>query len=102
MMKRYFILFCLCLLTATIDIKAQTDYNDYFTAVIVSDLHVAQSSGTSVANMQGFVQNIINMGKNGGLNFQFATLPGYTPTADLVLCLGDMDKDSEKKGDNFL
>ena len=101
MMKRYFILFCLCLLTATIDIKAQTDYNDYFTVVIVSDPHVAQSSGTSVANMQGFVQNIINMGKNGGLKFQFATLPGYTPTADLVLCLGDMDKDSEKKGDNF-
>ncbi|MBR6181875.1 MAG: metallophosphoesterase [Prevotella sp.] len=101
MMKKHLLLICLTLLTTTMGIKAQTDYSDYFTVVIVSDPHVAQDYGTSVTNMQGFVQNIIGMGKSNGLQFQFATLPGYTPTADLVLCLGDMDKDSEKKGDDF-
>lgn len=100
-MNKSRLLVSICLLTATVGIKAQTDYSDYFTAVIVSDPHVAQSNGTTVTAMQGFVQNIINMGKSGGLQFQFATLPGYTPTADLVLCLGDMDKDSEKTGDDF-
>ena len=100
-MNKTILLLSICLLTVTTDIKAQTDFSDYFTAVIVSDPHVAQSYGISVTNMQNYVQNIINMGKSGGLTFQFASLPNYIPTADLVLCLGDMDQDSEKTGDDF-
>ena len=86
---------------SSLSLHAQEDYNNYFTAVFVGDPHVAQDYCTSVADMQAYVQNIVNMGKAGGLQFQFATLPGYQPKADIVFCLGDMDKDSEKTGDNF-
>ncbi len=92
---------CSILFVITPHIHAQNDHSDYFTAVILSDPHIAQSSGTSVTDMQSYVNNIINMGKSNGLHFQFATLPDYLPTADIVLCLGDMDQDSEKSGDNF-
>ncbi len=46
MMKKHLLLICLTLLTTTMGIKAQTDYSDYFTVVIVSDPHVAQDYGT--------------------------------------------------------
>lgn len=88
-------------LLSALSLQAQTDYSNYFTAVFVADPHVAQSSGTSVADMQAYVQNIVNMGKTGGLQFQFASLPGLVPTADIVFCLGDMDQDSEKTGNDF-
>ena len=89
------------ILLNSLSLHAQEDYSDYFTAVFVGDPHVAQSSGTSVADMQTYVQNIVNMGKTGGLNFQFHSLPGYTVKADIVFCLGDMDKDSETSGNDF-
>ena len=89
------------ILLNSLSLHAQEDNSNYFTAVFVGDPHVAQSNGTSVADMQTYVQNIVNMGKTGGLQFQFATLPGYQPKADIVFCLGDMDQDSEKTGDNF-
>lgn len=88
-------------LLSALSLQAQTDYSDYFTAVFVADPHVAQSNGTPVADMQTYVQNIVGMGKEGGLQFQFSSLPGLVPTADIVFCLGDMDQDSEKTGDNF-
>lgn len=100
-MKKNIFFLVLCCLTTTANLKAQTDYSDYFTAVIVGDPHIAQSGGTSVENMQLYVQNIVNLGHDNGLKFQFSTLPGYTPTADIVFCLGDMDGDSEKSGKNF-
>ncbi|MCR5334361.1 MAG: metallophosphoesterase [Bacteroidaceae bacterium] len=78
-----------------------TDTTAYFTMVIVSDPHIEQGNGTPKATMQTYVQNIINMGKEGGKQFTFNTLKGYVPTADIVFCLGDMDQDSEKTGDNF-
>lgn len=76
----------------------------YFTAVIFSDPHVEQLNygGLEVANEQKFVSNICNMGKEGGQVVTFSRAPkGYVPTADIVFCLGDMDKDSESDGTNF-
>ncbi len=75
----------------------------YFTAVIFSDPHIEQTNyeGCSIATMQEYVNNMVNMGKEGGKKFSFSKAPGYTPTADIVFCLGDMDQDSEKSGDNF-
>ena len=75
----------------------------YFTAVMFSDPHVAQTnySGTSVENMQSFVSEILRLGK-GGKTVTFAEAPAdYVPTADIVFCMGDMDKDSESEGNNF-
>ena len=77
---------------------------EYFTAVIFSDPHVEQTTygGLTVANEQEFVSNICNMGKEGGKVVTFSKAPkGYVPTADIVFCLGDMDKDSESDGGNF-
>lgn len=76
----------------------------YFTAVMFSDPHVAQTnySGTSVGAMQSFVSAILRLGKEGGRTVTFAEAPAdYVPTADIVFCMGDMDQDSESKGDNF-
>ena len=72
---------------------------EYFTAVMFSDPHVGQTDydGLSVDDMKAFVNNIVNMGKDGGKVVTFDKAPkGYVPTADIVFCLGDMDKD---KGD---
>lgn len=77
---------------------------EYFTAVIFSDPHVEQTTygGLTVANEQTFVSNICNLGKEGGKTISFSKGPkGYVPTADIVFCLGDMDKDSESEGTNF-
>ncbi len=75
---------------------------EYFTAVIFSDPHVAQDDydGVTVANMQAFVNNVVNMGKDGGKKVTFSKAPKYVPTADIVFCLGDMDKD-KASGDDF-
>lgn len=76
----------------------------YFTAIIFSDPHVEQTTygGLTVANEQIFVSNICNLGKEGGKTISFSKGPkGYVPTADIVFCLGDMDKDSESAGTNF-
>ena len=75
---------------------------EYFTVVMFGDPHVAESSGISVADMQTMATNIINMNKEGGKAVTFANAPkGYVPTTDLVICLGDMDKDNETSGSNF-
>ena len=74
----------------------------YFTAVIFSDPHVAQDDydGITVENMQKFVNNVVNMGKDGGKVVTFSKAPkGYVPTADIVFCLGDMDKDKASGND---
>lgn len=75
---------------------------EYFTAVMFGDPHVAQDNGISVADMQTMVTNILNLGKEDGKSVTFAAAPkGYVPTADIVICLGDMDKDNEESGTNF-
>lgn len=77
---------------------------EYFTAVIFSDPHVEQTTygGKTVADEQTFVSSICNLGKEGGKTVTFSSAPaGYVPTADIVFCLGDMDKDSESEGTNF-
>ena len=75
---------------------------EYFTAVMFGDPHVAQNNGISVADMQTMVTNILNLGKEGGQSVTFTAAPkGYVPTADIVICLGDMDKDNETSGTDF-
>lgn len=76
---------------------------EYFTAVIFSDPHIEHEGhdATSVANMQKYITNVVNMGKDGEARFVFDKFPTYVPTADIVFCLGDMDGDNEKSGDNF-
>lgn len=77
---------------------------EYFTAVMFSDPHVAQDnySGTSVEDMQALVSEILKIGKEGGKEVTFDNAPkGFVPSADIVFCLGDMDKDSESSGNNF-
>lgn len=76
--------------------------NNYFTAVIFSDPHVEQADhdGADVATFKAYCDAIIALGKTGK-QYQFNTLPGYTPKADIVFCLGDMDKDNEKAGTDF-
>lgn len=75
---------------------------EYFTAVMFGDPHVAQNNGISVADMQTMVTNILNLGKEGGKSVTFTAAPkGYVPTADIVICLGDMDKDNETSGTDF-
>lgn len=77
---------------------------EYFTVVMFSDPHVAQDnySGTSVADMQALVSEILKIGKEGGKEVTFDNAPkGFVPSADIVFCLGDMDKDSESSGTNF-
>ena len=74
----------------------------YFTAVFLSDPHIAQDhDGTSIENMQAYISRIVNMGNADGPHFAFDTLPGYVPTCDIAFSLGDMDKDSEKSGSDF-
>lgn len=67
----------------------------YFTVVMFSDPHVAEGSGISVADMQTKATNMINS------TYTFDELPGYQGKADIVFCLGDMDKDNESSGNNF-
>lgn len=76
---------------------------EYFTAVIFSDPHIEHEGhdATTVADMQKYITNVVNMGKDGTARFTFDVFPSYVPTADIVFCLGDMDGDSEKTGDNF-
>ena len=75
---------------------------EYFTVVMFGDPHVAQDNGISVADMQTMVTNILNLGKEGGKSVTFTAAPkGYVPTADIVICLGDMDKDNETSGTDF-
>ncbi len=78
---------------------------NYFTAVIFSDPHVDQPDhgGADVATFSNYCEAILRLGNsaNGGKQYQFNALPGYTPKADIVFCLGDMDKDNEKSGASF-
>lgn len=75
---------------------------EYFTVVMFGDPHVAEGSGISVADMQSVATNICNLGKEGGKMVTFTNAPkGYVPTADFVICLGDMDKDNETSGTDF-
>lgn len=69
----------------------------YFTAVMFGDPHVDQGNGyTTTATMQEMVTNICKLGQDGGQTVTFSKAPkGYTATADIVFCLGDMDKDSQ-------
>lgn len=97
-MKKILLLVLVALSTQTF---AASD-RGYFTVVIFSDPHVTQSSGATVEELQGYVRNIVEMGKVGGAKFTFSKAPdGFIPKADLVFCLGDMDPDSEKSGASF-
>ena len=76
---------------------------NYFTVVIFSDPHLNLTGhdGTSAEQMQTYVQNICGMGRAGGKRIIFPAAPDYVPTADLVMCLGDMDGDSKDDHNDF-
>ncbi len=91
--------------TATAPLKANgsgQEADGYFTAVIFSDPHVNQTDhdGAAVGTFRNYCNAIISLGKTGK-QYHFNALPGYTPKADIVFCLGDMDKDNEKAGTDF-
>lgn len=75
----------------------------YFTAVFLSDPHIGQNDhdGTSVADMQKYVEKIVNMGKESGAIFGFDAFPGYVPTCDIAFSTGDMDADNTKDHTDF-
>ena len=73
----------------------------YFTAVVISDSHTAQTPLNSIENERIYCERITLMGREGGPQFAFDTLPTYLPTADIVLFLGDMDKDSKREDTEF-
>ena len=86
-------------LAACLALSAQ----NYFTVVIFSDPHLALTGhdGTSIEQMQTYVNNICGMGRPGGKRIIFPAAPDYVPTADLVMCLGDMDGDSKDDHNDF-
>lgn len=75
----------------------------YFTAVFTTDPHIGQTDddGTAIATMQAYVSKIVNIGKSGGAQFTFSALPGYVPTCDIAISLGDMDADSKTSSTDF-
>lgn len=97
MSRRFYI--CLVVFLTALTGRAQ----EYFTVVIFSDPHLALTGhdGTSVEQMQSYVRNICGMGRAGGRRIVFSVAPEYVPTADLVMCLGDMDGDSMDSHEEF-
>lgn len=91
------------LLTAIIVLCSTLSAQNYFTVVIFSDPHLALTGhdGTSVEQMQTYINNICGMGHAGGKRIIFPAAPDYVPTADLVMCLGDMDGDSKDDHGEF-
>lgn len=73
----------------------------YFTAVVISDSHTAQTKDASIKNEYRYSEAIATMGKDGGVQFGFNTLPNYVPTTSIVLFLGDLDKDSKREDTEF-
>ena len=105
-MRQLFKQFILCLVVLCFGttLYADDSVDDYFTLVVFSDPHIGQDGhdGASVADMQKYSTNIVNMGTTGGKQFTFTKAPsGFVPKADIVICLGDMDGDSEKSGSDF-
>ena len=90
-------------ITAIIALCSAVSAQNYFTVVIFSDPHISQSGHdeTTVEQMQTYVQNICGMGRAGGKRIIFPAAPDYVPTADLVMCLGDMDSDSKDDHNEF-
>ncbi|MBQ2167598.1 MAG: metallophosphoesterase, partial [Bacteroidaceae bacterium] len=73
----------------------------FFTAVVISDSHTAQTKDASIENEYQYSEAIATMGMDGGKKFGFDNLPGYVPTTSIVLFLGDMDKDSKQEDTEF-
>lgn len=73
----------------------------FFTAVVISDSHTAQTKDASIENEYQYSEAIATMGMDGGKKFGFDNLPGYVPTTSIVLFLGDMDKDSKREDTEF-
>ena len=71
----------------------------YFTVVMFSDPHVTSEDIQNTLSNK--TEAIATMGKSGGKTFSFESLPGYTPTADLVCCLGDLDQNRDLGGKYF-
>lgn len=71
---------------------------EYFTVVMFSDPHVDTEDIKNTVAAK--TEAMANIGKEGGQVFTFASAPWYTPKADLVVCLGDLDEDKPKSNGN--
>ena len=73
----------------------------WFTAVLFGDPEInltdRANNNATPDNLAKWVDGIINMKESG--RFAFHTRPEMEVAPDLVICMGDMDKDSERTGD---
>ena len=75
----------------------------WFTAILFGDPEINLTDRTNnyatPANLTKWANGIINMKGSG--RYAFATNPKVKPAPDLVICMGDMDQDNEKSGDDI-
>lgn len=75
----------------------------WFTVILFGDPEVNMTgrygNNATEENLSKWANGIINM-KNSG-RYAFKSNTHIKPSPDLVICMGDMDKDSEKTGDDF-
>ena len=73
----------------------------WFSVVLFGDpeINLTDRTGNNAKpeNLSRWADGIIHMAQSG--RFAFRTRPDIRPAADLVICMGDMDQDSEKSGD---
>ena len=84
----------------------------WFCGVFFSDCHINQGSGhdgTSQADMESIMDNILAMRTKSGAPIQFSTVgaTNLVPKTSIVFCLGDIDQDKGDDGssgehENFL
>lgn len=72
----------------------------WFSVVLFGDpeINLTDRTGNNAEpeNLSRWADGIIHMAQSG--RFAFRTRPDIRPAADLVICMGDMDQDSEKSG----
>lgn len=71
--------------------KVRFAVGEYFTAVLFSDAKLGSANALSKADLTAMAERITKMGKTDGVNYEFESLPGYTPTTDIAIYLGDMN-----------
>ncbi len=75
----------------------------WFTVILFGDPEVnltdRYQNNATEENLSKWANCIVNMKTSG--RYAFSTNPNITPSPDLVVCMGDMDGDSEKSGSAF-
>ena len=75
----------------------------WFTAILFGDPEInltnRDKNNATPENLTKWANGIINMKGSG--RYAFATNPKVKPAPDLVICMGDMDQDNEKSGNDI-